>query len=225
MEWKTVSDCNGYEVSDSGTVRATKTGKNRKLLISATGYAVVRFANKNWPVHRLVAKAFVPNPENKPQVNHKDGNKANNSADNLEWVTAAENMRHSYEVLGNIGPRKRVGKYSLEGALLEVYGSVADAIKGTSYDYSTVASQAAGKRGYRKAYGFQWAYYSEDSGDCLPTHENKRIRSVVGRREDDSVEYSSVTEAAKSLNITPSAVFAALSGKNKTAGGFRWEYK
>jgi len=63
--------------------------------LSQKGYPRVRLGSKTYFIHCLVAKYFVPNYENKPQVNHKDGNKLNNCADNLEWVTNYENRQHA----------------------------------------------------------------------------------------------------------------------------------
>lgn len=64
------------------------------------GYLCVELDKTPKAVHRLIAFAFIPNPENKPQINHKDGNKLNNSVDNLEWMTNKENSNHSFKVLG-----------------------------------------------------------------------------------------------------------------------------
>lgn len=79
--------------------------KNKDIIVSATpnekGYLMVHLyrkrMNKTVKVHRLVAEAFVPNPDGLPEVNHIDGNKSNNSASNLEWVTRRQNMRHARE--------------------------------------------------------------------------------------------------------------------------------
>ena len=103
-QWRAVGGFEGrYEVSDEGNVRSLLRGGCRllKFGIHQSGYYYVILyledgTSKNVLVHRLVAEAFVPNPENKPDVNHIDGNKKNPCASNLEWVTKSENMYHAY---------------------------------------------------------------------------------------------------------------------------------
>ncbi len=98
--WMYIPNTSGqYKVSDTGKVMNTKTGRILSPAIDERGYERVCLfkadRRRRYKVHRLVALAFIPNPENKPQVNHKDGNKRNNSVSNLEWVTNAENMDHA----------------------------------------------------------------------------------------------------------------------------------
>lgn len=92
-----------YFINESGEVFKCNNGKLRKLKQSTQwGYKRVRLVIKGREtsrhVHRLLALAFIPNPENKPEVNHKDGDKSNNILDNLEWVTRAENNKHAREL-------------------------------------------------------------------------------------------------------------------------------
>jgi len=127
--WKPVPEYEGhYEVSSLGNVRGigryvdTKSGSSRIAprqlkCQSTTDYPRVHLskdgAGKHYLVHRLVALAFLPNPENKPQVNHIDGDKANPVLSNLEWVTNSENVRHSIDQLKNVhGPKGHFGKDS-----------------------------------------------------------------------------------------------------------------
>lgn len=90
-----------YEVSNLGRIRTIATGRIRSLTVSNRGYLTVLFKRrgngKRFYVHRLVANAFIPNPNNKRTVNHIDGNKQNNNVDNLEWATYEENISHSWK--------------------------------------------------------------------------------------------------------------------------------
>jgi hypothetical protein len=100
MNWKEIRDYPGYFVSDEGHIRTT--GLRPGLLKPATerGYKRVHLTNnkkgRSIRVHRLVADAFIPNPLNLPYVNHKDADKSNNHATNLEWCTHDNNMKHAW---------------------------------------------------------------------------------------------------------------------------------
>lgn len=124
--WREIANSKDYSISNLGNVKRlerkvwSKVNNSyskfkEKLLVpnnnNVKGYYRIRIYYKNQEistesVHRLVGEAFIPNPDNLPQINHKDGNKGNNNVNNLEWCTQSYNMKHRREVLG-IKPEKK----------------------------------------------------------------------------------------------------------------------
>lgn len=104
-----------YEITRDGDVINKHSGKRLKPQKNGKGYGRVGIGKKLMFVHRLVAEKYVPNPNGKPQVNHKDGNKDNNCADNLEWVTNQENRNHAIENgLHTVGEKCSWAKLTLQ---------------------------------------------------------------------------------------------------------------
>ena len=122
--WKIIRNSGEmYEISNNGDIRNTKTGHILKQFKGKDGYMRTQLGGKIGKtvlVHRLVAKTFIPNPKNKPEVNHIDGNKSNNNVKNLEWATRNENQRHAYNTglknkpQGTRNPRNKLSEEEVE---------------------------------------------------------------------------------------------------------------
>jgi len=145
-EWKElkIKDMtNNLFISTIGRIKSVNV--IRKCLINKKGYNTISIKiNKKNPrfyVHRLVAKVFIPNPENKPEVNHIDGNKLNNNIENLEWCTRSENNQHAFNIGLKVAhsklkdiqkietekKKKSVYLYDINGKLLNSFSSINEA--------------------------------------------------------------------------------------------------
>ena len=179
--WKPIKDFEGlYEVSNYGRVKAlekeiefktknqfcefsTKYKTFEKILKPikhSNGYYVISLSylgvKKIKAIHRLVAEAFIENPLNKPQVNHKDGNKGNNNADNLEWVTQSENTRHAYTTGLLRHYTTPISQFDLNGNFIKQWASIKEAAQTLNIVESGIAKCCCGKR--KKSGGYMWGY-------------------------------------------------------------------
>lgn len=116
-KWLNIADRVGYQVSDLGNIRSSS--KPIKQFPNRNGYSLVSLRMRTFSVHRLVAKAFVPNPRNLPVVNHINGIKSDCRAVNLEWTTARGNSRHALinGLMSDVGENARLAKLTKSDVL------------------------------------------------------------------------------------------------------------
>lgn len=177
-EWKSIKNYEGlYEVSSLGNVKSlprnTTKGRILKQSKQAQGYRFVYLSkngiSKKHTIHRLVAQAFIPNPNNYPVINHKDGNVENNCVDNLEFCTQSHNIKEAYR-LGleipvwlnkkgkNHNRSKAVNQYDKNGNLIKTWDCIRDASKELNIYSSNIVMCCKHYRGYNYVGGYKWEY-------------------------------------------------------------------
>ena len=155
-----------YEVSNLGNVKSLNyrsTGKAQVLkpADSGKGYLFVNLykngKNKMFKVHRLVAMAFIPNPDNLPEINHKDENKQNNKVDNLEFCDGEYNINFGTGIERRAKKvSKPVKQFDLRGNFIQEFPSVMEAQRKFGYSQGNISSACSGK--LKTAYGYRWSY-------------------------------------------------------------------
>ena len=219
----------------------------KKPVIRRNGYLSTTFYDgrtnrrKVVSVHRLVAEAFIQNPDNKPCIDHIDGDKLNNSVLNLRWVTYMENSNNphclermsiaSRAVLAREGfiqkkidasHKKRVSQYTLDGEYLKTYSSFHEIERELGVKCYNIHSCCNRKQ--KTAYGYLWRY--EEDTDT--SYEIKTTAKPVMQYDLEGnfiKEYKSAVEVENLLGISRTSLCDALKGRQNAAGGYKWKYK
>ncbi len=161
--WTPIEETNGvYLVSNKGRVMSKKKYKDGVILkpyYDTCGYAYVEIDKKNVSMHRLVAKAYIDNPENKKEVNHINGDKKDNRAENLEWCTRSENISHAFK--SGLKQALSRGKHLMAKGVVcletgEAYECMEDAAEATGAKAANISKCCRGLR--KTAASLHWKY-------------------------------------------------------------------
>ena len=229
--WKDIQGYEGlYSVSATGLIKTHIYNKILKPRIQDGYETVVLYRNKKhkaFRVHRLVAMAFLDNPNSYEQVNHIDGNKRNNNIKNLEWCTAEQNTHHAINN-GLFFSSSHISKCQPIIIKKDKYGKVVDV-------YKTV-TEAATKNHVSRMTIYRRLHSSNKNSDY--TYESdrsikyeqppKKIRPAVVQKTLDGIivaKYTSMLEAAKANGVTRTAISAAIHGYCKTCKNSIFEYE
>lgn len=221
--WKTIiidTQETHYSVNDEGEVKNDKTQKLLKPHI-AQGYAHVGIylegKMKYCRVHRLVALAFLDNPECKEFVNHKDGQRSHNILDNLEWVTPSENSQHAVDTdLKRPNREKIVICYDLDGYKILEFNSISEAARQTGSLVEKIVMCCQFKRQTHNL--MQWRYKPDEVEKLSPVSKPKTMAHRVAQldKEGNTIQiYDSISKAAIAVNGSSGAIANILNKKSR----------
>ncbi|MBR3208840.1 MAG: HNH endonuclease [Bacilli bacterium] len=239
-KWKIIPNTDGkYAVSDCGEVKNLKPhyeknpyiinpnqGKDGYLQVSI----IINGARRTYTVHRLVALMFIPNPMFYKEVNHKDGNKANNCVDNLEWCTRSQNMTHAFAMglkKNKTGAdschAKKCYEYDMKGNFIREWGSMVEAAEYYNDVTGNVCAACSGK--YKTFHNHIWSYEKLDNID-VNAHRNARGETTYQYTKDKKLiaVHFNMDDAVEASGVDKSNITKCCLGKRKTAGGYIWSH-
>lgn len=224
-----------YYITEDGKVWSDHIQGYMKSCLHRDGYEQLSINGKSFLIHRLVAQAYIPNPNNYREINHIDGNKLNNNVSNLEWCSRSHNVKHAFDTglkrnkKGAENPlSKTVYQWTLDGELVKVWYCLEDAIKYYSKDNKRagvgVGDCARGRN--HTAYGYIFTYESTIPPERIHDAKyNKQCIKVVGTNihTKESKIYESVRDTEKE-GFIPTLVVKCCKGKRKTHKEHTWKY-
>ena len=222
--WCEIEGYNGrYSVSTFGRVWNNETNKLVSGgLCKSTGYKQVYLIKpngkpKNCSVHRLVAKAFLPNPKNLPQVNHRDENKLNNRVDNLEFCTGQYNRDYSQA--------REVAQIDLNtGEIIKVFKSSREAERQTGISQGNINLCCNGKKKSTNGYG--WTFTGKGRGKSQLGKQYKKSVEVFNRDTGEIIRtFDSMNKTAEYLGCCHNSVWKCCNGKIPSVKGYGVRYK
>ena len=212
--------------------------------LTPTGYKFVALykngKGKQFYIHQLVAKAFIPNPENKNCVDHIDNNKDNNNVENLRWVTHKENMNNTITKMRMVNESakyisqegadnpfsRKVGMYTLEGELIKVFDSGGQIEREYGIRSASISRVCRGER--PQTHGYVFKFLSEPKMKMARRTDGMYNQKPIIQLDLEGnviAEYESITTAAKALGVHMTNWGRAVNGQYKTCMGYKWRYK
>ena len=214
-----------YRVSNYGRLFSIK---NNRIVLGRVGkgknayrYMTLHDNKRNIRklLHVLVAEHFIDNPDNKPIINHKDGNKLNNHIKNIEWSTYYENNMHALET--GLRPTKVVLELDLEGSILNRFNSTVEASKSLDVTKSMITMTCQGKTSYAKGH---YLVFEKDYYEGFKPNKGYTIKKVeqLDLEGNTLATFGTISEASLKTGISPSAIYRSCSNKVKNPKKYLW---